>query len=87
MAHRSGYRPQGAATRHAAAVSASGSRLLADRAQRDPGPLDLTPHRARVTIREVPRSRPRQVNRTDIMLHVVTAVLAITLLVVLLWLR
>ena len=87
MPHRPGHRTQGVATRHARPVSPSGSRLLADSTAPDPGPRDLTPRRARVTIREIPQSLPPRVSPADMILHVITAVLAVTLLVVLLWPR
>ena len=87
MAHRSGNGPESAAARHAVPVSPPGSRLLADSTQPDQRPRDLTPYRARVTIRQIPQSLPPRVSRADMILHVATAVLAVTLLVVLLWPR
>jgi hypothetical protein len=51
MAHRSGSGTPGPA-RHGRPGFPPVSRLLA---QPDPGPRDLTPRRARVTIREIPQ--------------------------------
>jgi hypothetical protein len=89
MAHSSGDRPgPRPAARRARAAPPSGSRLLAGGAQPEPGPRDKTPYRAHVRIREIPQAPPRRASRADVILHLTTAVLAVTLLVVLLlWLR
>jgi hypothetical protein len=88
MAHSSGNRsvPRPAA-RRTRPVPPPRSRLLADGAQPDPEPRDLTPYRAHVTIRQIPQTPRRKVSRTDMILHLTTAVLAVTLLVVIFWLR
>jgi hypothetical protein len=89
MVHRSGYGPESTAARHARPVPSSGSRLSPGSTRPDPAPQDPTPHRAQVTIRDIPRPLP--VTRGDITLHVAVAVavavLAITLLVALFWPR
>jgi hypothetical protein len=88
MAHSSGDRPGlRPAARRARPVPPSASRLLADSAQPDPRPRDLTPYRARVTIREIPQALPRRASRSDMILHVITALLAVTLVLVLFWPR
>jgi hypothetical protein len=85
MVHRSGHGPERPAARHTRPVPPSGSRLSPVTTWADPETKDLTPRRAHVTIRDIPRPLP--ITRRDVILHVAVAVLGVTLLVVIFWPR